>query len=127
MIMLDQWPDLRDYEIILGDCLLKMREIPSESIDCILTDPPYGLGFMGKAWDVSVPGVEWARECLRVLKPGGHLIAFGGTRTIHRLTCAIEDAGFEIRDMISWLYFSGFPKNHAIGKAIDREAGAHRS
>ena len=126
MIMLDQWPDLRDYQIMEGDCLLKMREIPSESIDAILTDPPYGLGFMGKAWDVSVPGVEWARECLRVLKPGGHLIAFGGTRTIHRLTCAIEVAGFEIRDMISWLYFSGFPKNHAIGKAIDREAGAER-
>ena len=126
MIMLDQWPDLRDYQIMEGDCLLKMREIPSESIDAILTDPPYGLGFMGKEWDVSVPGVEWARECLRVLKPGGHLIAFGGTRTIHRLTCAIEDAGFEIRDMISWLYFSGFPKNHDISKAIDREAGADR-
>ena len=126
MIMLDQWPDLRDYQIMEGDCLIKMREIPSESIDAILTDPPYGLGFMGKAWDVSVPGVEWARECLRVLKPGGHLIAFGGTRTIHRLTCAIEDAGFEVRDMISWLYFSGFPKNHDISKAIDREAGAQR-
>lgn len=126
MIMLDQWPDLRDYQIMEGDCLLKMREIPSESIDAILTDPPYGLGFMGKEWDVSVPGIEWARECLRVLKPGGHLIAFGGTRTIHRLTCAIEDAGFEIRDMISWLYFSGFPKNHDISKAIDREAGAQR-
>jgi len=81
---------------------------------------------MGKEWDVSVPGLEWARECLRVLKPGGHIVAFGGTRTVHRLAVAIEDAGFEIRDQISWLYWSGFPKSLDVSKAIDKGAGAER-
>ena len=112
--------------LTLGDCIEAMRELPDCSVDSIVCDPPYGLGFMGKAWDCSVPGVEWATECLRVLKPGGHLVAFGGTRTVHRLTCAIEDAGFEIRDICHWTYWSGFPKSHDISKAIDRAAGAER-
>jgi len=120
------WEDLRDYKIIEGDCIQKMREMDSCSIDAIVTDPPYGIGFMGKSWDCSVPGLEWAKECLRVLKPGGHIIAFSSTRTCHRLGVAIEDAGFEIRDTIHWCYFSGFPKSHDISKAIDREAGAVR-
>jgi len=97
-----------------------------ESVDAIVCDPPYGLGFMSKKWDALPPGVDWARLCLRVLKPGGHLVAFGGTRTVHRLATAIEDAQFEIRDMVSWLYWSGFPKSLDVSKAIDREAGAER-
>ena len=120
------WEHLRDYKIIEGDCIQKMREMPDCSIDAIVTEPPYGIGFMGKSWDCSVPGLEWAHECLRVLKPGGHMIAFSSTRTCHRLGVAIEDAGFEIRDTIHWVYTSGFPKNHDISKAIDREAGAER-
>lgn len=96
------------------------------SVDSIVTDPPYGLGFMGKEWDDLPPGEEWARECLRVLKPGGHMLAFGGTRTWHRLACAIEDAGFEIRDSIAWMYGSGFPKSLDVSKAIDSAAGAVR-
>lgn len=120
------WEDLRDYKIIEGDCIAKMQELAPCSIDAIVTDPPYGIGFMNKKWDCSVPGLDWARECLRVLKPGGHIIAFSSTRTVHRLGVAIEDAGFEIRDTIHWCYFSGFPKSHDISKAIDREAGAVR-
>ena len=93
------------------------------SVDAIVTDPPYGLSFMGKKWDYDVPEQAIWEECLRVLKPGGHLLAFAGTRTQHRMAVRIEDAGFEIRDMIAWVYGSGFPKSHSIGKAIDREAG----
>nr|WP_273924502.1 site-specific DNA-methyltransferase [Pseudomonas idahonensis] len=89
--------------------------MPDNSVDSVVTDPPYGLGFMGKKWDASVPGVEVWAECLRVLKPGGHLLAFAGTRTQHRMAVAIEDAGFEIRDMIAWVYGSGFPKSHNLG------------
>jgi hypothetical protein len=96
------------------------------SVDAIVTDPPYGLGFMGKRWDALPPGEDVAREMLRVLKPGGHLLAFGGTRTYHRLAVAVEDAGFEIRDTIAWLYGSGFPKSHDVSKAIDKAAGAER-
>jgi DNA modification methylase len=103
-----------------GDCLEVMREYASETVDAVVTDPPYGLGFMGKQWDDLPPGLPWAQECLRVLKPGGHLLAFGGTRTSHRLTCAVEDAGFEIRDSIAWLYGSGFPKSLDVSKAIDK-------
>lgn len=95
-------------------------------VDAIVTDPPYGLSFMGKEWDHGVPGVEFWREAWRVLKPGAYLLAFGGTRTFHRLTCAIEDAGFEIRDCINWLYGSGFPKSLDVSKAIDKAAGAER-
>ena len=103
-----------------GDCIDVMAQLPDNSVDSIVTDPPYGLGFMGKAWDALPPGRPWAEQCLRVLKPGGHLIAFGGTRTWHRLAVAVEDAGFEIRDSIAWLYGSGFPKSLDISKAIDK-------
>lgn len=109
-----------------GDCLDVMRTLPDSSADSIVTDPPYGLGFMGRAWDDLPPGLPWAQECLRVLKPGGHLLAFGGTRTSHRLAVAVEDAGFEIRDSIAWLYGSGFPKSLDVFKAIDKAAGAER-
>jgi site-specific DNA-methyltransferase (adenine-specific) len=101
-------------EIIVGDCVDVMRAMEPESIDAIVTDPPYGFGFMGREWDRAVP-LEWATEALRVLKPGAHLLAFGGPRTFHRLTCGIEDAGFEIRDCLSWLFGSGFPKSLNIG------------
>ena len=96
----------------LGDCLEVLRGMADNSVDSIVTDPPYGLNFMGKKWDYDVPSVEIWAECLRVLKPGGHLLAFAGTRTQHRMACRIEDAGFEIRDMIAWVYGSGFPKSH---------------
>jgi DNA modification methylase len=109
-----------------GDCVPVMQTMPDNSIDAIVTDPPYGLGFMGKGWDHSVPGVEVWIECLRILKPGGHLLAFAGTRTQHRMACAIEDAGFDIRDMIAWVYGSGFPKSLDVSKAIDKAAGAER-
>ena len=142
--------------IYKGDCLERLKEIPDKSVDSVVCDPPYHLtsitdrygskdstsakfgtdgafqrasrGFMGQDWDggdIAFRCDVW-RECLRVLKPGGHLIAFGGTRTIHRIACAIEDSGFEIRDMISWLYFSGFPKSHNVSKACDRLAGVDR-
>jgi len=110
--------------VLHGDCLALMAEMPDASFDAVVTDPPYGLGFMGKTWDDLPPGVEWAQECLRVLKPGGHLLAFGGSRTWHRLACAVEDAGFEVRDSIAWLYGSGFPKSLDVSKAIDKAAGA---
>ena len=103
-----------------GDCLEVLRTIASDSIDAVVTDPPYGLSFMGKRWDYDVPSVEVWAECLRVLKPGGHLLAFAGTRTQHRMAVRIEDAGFEIRDMIAWVYGSGFPKSLDVSKAIDR-------
>jgi len=164
--------------LYLGDCLDVMRTLPDCSVDSVVTDPPYGIGFMGKVWDHqaireaverdhatrkslgpdsdSRPGraaprsssafgdaaiiagpvtgglpfqqwcESWARECLRVLKPGGHMLAFGGTRTSHRLACGVEDAGFEMRDSIAWLYGSGFPKSLDVSKAIDKAAGAQR-
>ena len=134
-----------------ADCMDVMRSLPDNSIDAIVTDPPYGLspdgrartwddierlraegkgpraGFMGNAWDAGVPGVTWARECLRVLKPGGHMIAHSATRTVHRLACAIEDAGFEIRDQIGWLHWQGFPKSHNVSLAIDEALGGVRT
>lgn len=100
--------------LILGDCLEKLKELSADSIDSIVTDPPYGLKFMGKKWDYEVPSIDIWKEALRVLKPGGHLLSFGGTRTYHRMVVNIEDAGFEIRDCIQWLYGSGFPKSHNI-------------
>ena len=109
-----------------GDCIETMNAMPPESIDAIVTDPPYGLGFMGKKWDGLPPSLEWAEACYRVLKPGGHIAAFGGTRTWHRLAVAIEDAGFEMRDSLAWLYGSGFPKSHDVSKGIDKLAGAER-
>ena len=113
-------------QLINGDCLQEMAKIPDNSVDAIVTDPPYGLSFMGKKWDYDVPTVEVWAECLRVLKPGGHLLAFAGTRTQHRMAVRIEDAGFEIRDMIAWVYGSGFPKSLDVSKAIDKAAGAER-
>jgi site-specific DNA-methyltransferase (adenine-specific) len=114
--------------IYQGNNLDILPELQSNSVDAIVCDPPYELGFMGKSWDSSgiAYSVELWTQCLRVLKPGGHLLAFGGTRTWHRLAVAIEDAGFEIRDNIAWLYGSGFPKSHDISKAIDKAAGAER-
>jgi site-specific DNA-methyltransferase (adenine-specific) len=164
-------PHYQDEHVTLyaGDCLDVLATLPDASVDAVVTDPPYNLGFMGKTWDqfggrsmsdetrqrqltsgagwtakpygasgkaaAPAPGESaafqawcelWATECLRVLKPGGHLLAFGGTRTSHRLACAIEDAGFEIRDSIAWLYGSGFPKSLDVSKAIDKAAGAER-
>lgn len=115
-------------QLCCGDSIHFLRDQPDNRYDSIVTDPPYGLAFMGKWWDSgdAAFSVEFWRECLRVLKPGGHVLAFGGTRTYHRLACAIEDAGFEIRDMVQWLYGSGFPKSHNVSKAIDEEAGAVR-
>lgn len=151
----------KPFELHLGDCIEVMRTFQDNSVDAIVTDPPYGLEFMGKEWDgadgfrrslnLADAGREnvfgrasrtspeyraghlfqewcevWAREALRVLKPGGHLLAFSGSRTYHRMTCAIEDAGFEVRDQIMWVYGSGFPKSLNVSKAIDKEAGAER-
>jgi len=156
-------------KIYCEDCLETLKRIPDNFVDSIITDPPYGIGFMGKEWDnfkpsfiekkttdhlpidhklqsgrsasmhaglydLSITGLkkyqawcyDWAKECLRVLKPGGHLLAFGGTRTYHRMACAIENAGFEIRDQIQWIYGSGFPKSLDISKAIDKKAGIER-
>ena len=115
-----------DGVIICADCLEYLPTLDADSIDSIVTDPPYGLSFMGKHWDYDVPSVDIWRECLRVLKPGGHLLAFAGTRTQHRMAVNIEDAGFEIRDMIAWVYGSGFPKSMDVSKAIDKSAGAER-
>ena len=98
-----------------GDCREVMQAMEPESIDSIVTDPPYGLSFMGKGWDHGVPGVEFWAEAFRVAKPGAHLLAFGGTRTYHRLAVAIEDAGWEIRDCVMWVYAQGFPKSHNFG------------
>ena len=106
-----------------GDCLEILRAMPDASVDSVVTDPPYGLSFMGKKWDYDVPSEDIWRECLRVLKPGGHLLAFAGTRTQHRMAVRIEDAGFEIRDLIAWVYGSGFPKSLDVSKAIDKAAG----
>ncbi len=113
-------------QLIHGDCLEKLKDLPENSVDSIVTDPPYGLSFMGKKWDYDVPSEDIWRECLRVLKPGGHLLAFAGTRTQHRMAVRIEDAGFEIRDMIAWVYGSGFPKSLNIGKAVDKLQGNGR-
>jgi DNA modification methylase len=111
----------------LGDCLDKLKELEDNSVDSIVTDPPYGLSFMNKKWDYDVPSTDIWIECLRVLKPGGHLLSFSGSRTYHRMVVRIEDAGFEIRDQIMWVYGSGFPKSHNIGKAVDKLQGNERT
>ena len=111
------------YTLHACDCREVMAAMDAESIDAIVSDPPYGLGFMGKEWDHGVPGEPFWAEALRVAKPGAHLVAFGGSRTFHRLTCAVEDAGWEIRDVLMWVYGSGFPKSLDVSKAIDKEAG----
>jgi site-specific DNA-methyltransferase (adenine-specific) len=113
-------------QLLHGDCIEKLKQLPDCSVDAVATDPPYGLSFMGKKWDYDVPSVDIWAECLRVLKPGGHLLAFAGTRTQHRMAVRIEDAGFEIRDMIAWVYGSGFPKSLDVSKAIDKAAGVER-
>lgn len=112
-----------------GDCIEVMRELPEASVDAVVTDPPYELAFMGKGWDASgiAYNLDVWRQANRVLKPGGHLLAFGGTRTWHRLAVAIEDAGFEVRDSIAWMYGSGFPKSLDVSKAIDKAAGVERT
>ena len=115
-----------NFEAHHGDCLDILKTLPDNSVDSIVTDPPYGLSFMGRKWDYDVPSTDIWAECLRVLKPGGHLLAFAGTRTQHRMAVRIEDAGFEIRDMISWVFGSGFPKSMDVSKAIDKAAGAER-
>lgn len=111
-----------------GNCVDVLKTLPENSVDSIVTDPPYELGFMGKSWDSSgiAYNVEMWKEVMRVLKPGGHLLAFSGTRTYHRMVVAIEDAGFEIRDQIGWAYGSGFPHGQHVGKAIDKSLGAER-
>lgn len=114
--------------LLHGDCREVLRTLPDASIDSAVTDPPYELGFMGKGWDctgIAYDPAVW-REVLRVLKPGAHLLAFSGTRTYHRMACAIEDAGFEVRDQIGWVYGSGFPKSLDVAKAIDKSAGERR-
>jgi len=108
------------------DCIEGMKLLEDNSVDAIVTDPPYGLSFMGKKWDYDIPSIEVWKEALRVLKPGGYLLSFAGTRTQHRMAARIEDAGFEIRDMIAWVYGSGFPKSLNIGKAVDKLQGNER-
>jgi site-specific DNA-methyltransferase (adenine-specific) len=117
---------MSDTRIIHADCLDAMRAMPEASVTAIVTDPPYGLEFMGKGWDKVLPPVDVWREALRVLKPGGHALVFGGTRTFHRLAVSLEDAGLEIRDCLMWLYGQGFPKSLDVSKAIDKAAGAER-
>jgi site-specific DNA-methyltransferase (adenine-specific) len=109
-----------------GDNIEVLRTLPDNSVDSVVTDPPYGLKFMGKQWDYDVPSVELWKECYRVLKPGGYLLSFGSSRTYHRMAVKVEDAGFEIRDQIMWVYGSGFPKSHNIGKAVDKINGTQR-
>ncbi len=118
-----------NIELLNGDCLVLLEKIEDNSIDSIITDPPYEIGFMGKKWDNSgiAYNIELWKECLRVLKPGGYLLSFSSTRTYHRMAVAIEDAGFEIRDMLEYVYGTGFPKSMDVGKAIDKLQGNIRS
>lgn len=115
--------------LYLGDCVGVMAALKPSSMQAVVTDPPYELGFMGKAWDkaggVASRADTWA-AALRLLPPGGHLAAFAGSRTYHRIACAIEDAGFDIRDQLMWLYGSGFPKSLDVAKDIDKAGGMAR-
>jgi DNA modification methylase len=115
-----------NVKLMLGDNIEKLRELPDNFVDSIVTDPPYGLSFMNKKWDYDVPSIDFWKEVYRVLKPGGHILSFGGTRTYHRMVVNMEDAGFEIRDQIMWVYGSGFPKSLNIGKGIDKKLGNER-
>lgn len=117
---------MKKTKLMLGDNIESLKKLPDNSVDSVVTDPPYGLSFMGKKWDYNVPTIEFWMEVYRVLKPGGHVLSFGGTRTYHRMVVNIEDAGFEIRDQIQWIYGSGFPKSHNIGKAVDKLEGNER-
>ena len=127
MLPIDAYYSDEQVTIYHADCLEVMRGMEPASIDSIVTDPPYGLGFMGREWDHGVPGEQFWREALRVAKPGAHLVAFGGSRTYHRLAVAIEDAGWEIRDGLGWLYGSGFPKSLDVSKAIDKGEGENHA
>jgi site-specific DNA-methyltransferase (adenine-specific) len=109
-----------------GDCLEIMQRMEDNSIDAVVTDPPYGIGLFGEAWDACVPGVDYWAEVLRVAKPGAHMAAFGGSRSFHHLVTAIEQAGWEVRDVIYWAYSQGAPRNRDISKDMDRIAGADR-
>jgi site-specific DNA-methyltransferase (adenine-specific) len=117
---------MKKVKLMLGDNIQSLKKLPDNSIDSVVTDGPYGLSFMNRKWDYDVPSVDFWKEVYRVLKPGGHVLSFGGTRTYHRMTVNIEDAGFEIRDQIMWLYGSGFPKSHNIGKSVDKLQGNDR-
>lgn len=111
------------YQILHGDNRVTLKTLADNSVDAIVTDPPYGIDFLGKAWDANTGALETYQQCLRVLKPGGHILAFSAARTYHHLAITLEQAGFEIRDQIMWIYSSGFPKSQDIGKSIDRAAG----
>ena len=113
-------------KLYCGESLEVLKIFPDNYVETIITDPPYGLSFMGKKWDYEVPSVELWKECLRVLKPGGTALIFTGSRTQHRMACNVEDAGFILKDCIMWLYGSGFPKSLNIGKAIDKLQGNER-
>ena len=115
-----------EIDLRVGDSLIVLKELEDNSVDSVVTDPPYGLKFMSKKWDYDVPTTELWKEVIRVLKPGGHLLSFSSARTYHRMAVAVEDAGFEIRDQIMWVYGSGFPKSHNIGKSYDKKMGNER-
>ncbi len=124
-LLLEPYLPCPGVELYHGDCLWVVPSIRG-AFDAVVTDPPYGIGFMGRDWDRGVPGERFWRAILAATKPGGHLLAFGGTRTFHRLVCAVEDAGWEVRDVVCWLYGTGFPKSLDISKAIDKRLGAER-
>lgn len=117
---------MNNIKLLQGDCLEQMKNLPDNSVDTIITDPPYGLSFMGKKWDYDVPSTDIWKEALRVLKPGGTALIFAGSRTQHRMAVNVEDAGFILKDCIMWLYGSGFPKATDISKQLDKMAGAER-
>jgi len=109
------------YQILQGDNRDTLKTLADNSIDAIVTDPPYGIDFLGKSWDANTGALETYQECLRVLKPGGHILAFSAARTYHHLAVTLEQAGFEIRDQIMWIYSSGFPKSQDVGKQLDKK------
>jgi DNA modification methylase len=110
------------YQILHGDNRATLKTLPDNSIDAIVTDPPYGIDFLGKSWDANTGALETYQECLRVLKPGGHILAFSAARTYHHLAVTLEQAGFEIRDQIMWIYSSGFPKSQDVGRQLHKKA-----